>query len=125
MDNTRCIEPTIVIIFGASGDLTSRKLLPALYNLCLDKLLPDKLAVIGVDRTAKSDDDFRTLMRQGVDKHSRRGNADDAPWTAFATELHTLAGDFSDAATFRKEEARRFEIVDAHWDIPLREVPME
>ncbi len=102
MNNRKRSEPTIMVIFGASGDLTSRKLLPALYNLKLDKLLSDKLAVIGVDRTAKSDEMFRTLMRQGVDEHSRRGKTQDDAWNAFAAELHTLAGDFNDGATFRK-----------------------
>jgi len=101
MDNHQRSEPTIAVIFGASGDLTSRKLLPALYNLYLDELLPDKLAVIGVDRTAKSDDEFRALMRQGVDKFSRRGKAVDGLWNAFAQDLHTLAGDFDDGGMFR------------------------
>ncbi len=102
MNNQKRSEPTIVVIFGASGDLTSRKLLPALYNLNLDKLLTDRLAVIGVDRIAKSDEEFRKLMRQGVDKFSRRGKAEDGPWDTFAQDLHTLAGDFSEDGTFRK-----------------------
>lgn len=102
MENPRRSEPTMVVIFGASGDLTSRKLLPALYNLNLDKLLTDRLAVIGVDRTAKSDDEFRVLMRQGIDLHSRRGKAEEGPWGLFAADLHTLAGEFSDDGLFRK-----------------------
>jgi glucose-6-phosphate 1-dehydrogenase len=102
MENQRRSEPTIVVIFGASGDLTARKLLPALYNLYLDKLLPNKLGLIGVDRTAKTDDEFRKLMRQAIDKFSRRGKTVDEPWKAFAADLHTLAGDFSDGGTFRK-----------------------
>jgi glucose-6-phosphate 1-dehydrogenase len=102
MNNQKRSGPAIVVIFGASGDLTSRKLLPALHNLNLDKLLPDKLAVIGVDRTAKSDEEFRTLMRGGVDTFSRRGKSADDRWSAFAADLHTLAGDFNDAGTFKK-----------------------
>lgn len=102
MNNQKRSGSAIVVIFGASGDLTSRKLLPALYNLNLDKLLPDRLAVIGVDRTAKSDEEFRTLMRRGVDAFSRRGKSAGDRWNAFATDLHTLAGDFGDAGTFKK-----------------------
>lgn len=102
MGNQKRSEPTIVVIFGASGDLTSRKLIPALYNLNLDKLLTDRLAVIGVDRTAKSDDEFRSLMRQAVDRFSRRGKTEDDRWGKFAADLHTLSGDFNDESLFRK-----------------------
>lgn len=102
MANHKRSEPTIVVIFGASGDLTSRKLLPALYNLNLEGLLTDRLAVIGVDRTQKGDDEFRSLMRQAVDQFSRRGKAEDEAWSRFAADLHTLAGDFGDIRTFQK-----------------------
>lgn len=102
MPNQKRSEPTIVVIFGASGDLTARKLLPALYNLNLDKLLTDRLAVVGVDRTAKSDDQFRDLMRDAVDKFSRRGKTKEEEWSTFAADLHTLAGDFNDVETFRR-----------------------
>lgn len=102
MNNQKKSEPTVAVIFGASGDLTSRKLMPALYNLNRDKLLTDRLAVIGVDRTAKSDDEFRGLMRQAVDRFSRRGTAKDDSWDAFAQDLHTLAGDFRQDETFRR-----------------------
>ncbi len=102
MENSKRSEPTIVVIFGASGDLTSRKLLPALFNLYLDKLLPNRLSVVGIDRTAKSDEEFRKLMRDAVDKFSRRGKVADGPWSEFAGDLHTLAGDFGDKATFQK-----------------------
>ena len=53
-------EPTIFVIFGASGDLTWRKLIPALHNLFLDGKLPEKLAIIGVGRRSISDEDFRS-----------------------------------------------------------------
>jgi glucose-6-phosphate 1-dehydrogenase len=57
------VEPTVIVIFGAGGDLTQRKLLPALYNLYLDNWLPDQLAVIGVDLKPMSDDEFRRHIR--------------------------------------------------------------
>ena len=66
-------EPAVVVIFGAAGDLTWRKLVPALYNLFLDKWLPDRFAVVGVDRKEMSIDEFRQRLREGVDTFSRRG----------------------------------------------------
>ncbi|MHB9090442.1 MAG: glucose-6-phosphate dehydrogenase [Chloroflexota bacterium] len=80
-------EPAIVAIFGAGGDLTWRKLVPALYNLFLDKRLPDSFAVVGVGHRDMSADDFRRRLRDGVDKFSRRGKTDDPTWDAFASHL--------------------------------------
>ncbi|MFN2219404.1 MAG: glucose-6-phosphate dehydrogenase, partial [Anaerolineae bacterium] len=68
--------PATIVIFGAGGDLTWRKLVPALYNLSLDGYLPARFAVIGVDRKEMTDDDFREHLRDGVDQFSRRGKAD-------------------------------------------------
>jgi len=62
-----------MVIFGASGDLTRRKLLPALYNLLLDGLLPRPLAVVGASRRALADEEFAAAMQAGVERHSRRG----------------------------------------------------
>jgi len=102
MENNKTTEPIIFVIFGASGDLTSRKLVPAIYNLYLDKLIGVDFSVIGVDRNAHSDDDFRKLMRKGVDEFSRRGKVDDSQWSAFSSRLSFQPGDFSDAGTFAK-----------------------
>jgi glucose-6-phosphate 1-dehydrogenase len=57
-------EPLVLIIFGASGDLTKRKLIPALYELHTQNLLPEKLAVLGVSRTELSDESFREKMKE-------------------------------------------------------------
>jgi glucose-6-phosphate 1-dehydrogenase len=65
--------PTVLVIFGGAGDLTRRKLVPGLYNLFLDKWLPKEFWVIGLDRQALSDEDFRRHLREGVDQFSRRG----------------------------------------------------
>ena len=65
--------PTVIVIFGASGDLTWRKLIPALYNLFLDKWMPEKFMIIGTGNTKMSDTQFRKRLHQGVDKFSRRG----------------------------------------------------
>jgi glucose-6-phosphate 1-dehydrogenase len=88
-----------MVIFGAGGDLTQRKLLPALYNLYLDKWLPDDLAIIGFDLKAMSDDEFRQHIRHGIDQFSRRGRTDESTWTAFAPRLTYFSADFTDPST--------------------------
>ncbi|MCB0209884.1 MAG: glucose-6-phosphate dehydrogenase [Anaerolineae bacterium] len=100
METAVYTEPTIMVIFGAGGDLTQRKLLPALYNLYLDKWLPDHFAVIGVDLKAMRDDVFRQHIHQGVDQFSRRGHADEQSWATFASRLSYLSADFTDPATY-------------------------
>jgi glucose-6-phosphate 1-dehydrogenase len=78
--------PVTLVIFGGSGDLAHRKLLPALYNLHLDGLLPDPIAVVGVGRKAMDDEGYRTFAREGVEKFSRR-KLDESPWQTFAGAL--------------------------------------
>jgi glucose-6-phosphate 1-dehydrogenase len=78
------VGPVILVIFGASGDLTQRKLIPALYDLFLDDWLPDHFAVLGVSRTKMSDDEFRDRLRSGVDQFSRHGESKDSDWAKFA-----------------------------------------
>ena len=68
----RSIPPTVMVIFGASGDLTARKLVPALFNLSLDHLLPKDFFLIGYGRKHVSDDDFRSGLKKSLSAHSRR-----------------------------------------------------
>jgi len=86
------IPPTLVI-FGASGDLTQRKLVPALYNLWRDGLLPPGFAVVGFARRPKSDEQLRVELRAGVAAHSRQP-LDPATWDAFAAGLRYHQSDF-------------------------------
>ncbi|MCX6640336.1 MAG: glucose-6-phosphate dehydrogenase [bacterium] len=96
-------RPTIIIIFGSSGDLTSRKLLPAVYNLFLDNWLPEKFALFGIDRKKKSHEEFRQQMRVGIDQFSRRPIADIKSWEEFASHLTIFhAADFSDPTVYSK-----------------------
>ena len=69
-------QPTVIFIFGGTGDLTSRKLIPALYNLYIDGWMPDKFAIVGMGRTKQSDDQFRGLLLEDINKFSRSGKAD-------------------------------------------------
>ena len=104
-------DATAVVILGASGDLTSRKLVPALYNLFLEKRLPEVCTVIGAGRSPMTSEEWRGALRQGVDTFSRRGKADDASWNAFAPALEYQQVDYSDPVSFAALAAR----LDA-WD---------
>src|SRR5215472_13320990 len=79
-------EPVSIVIFGGAGDLAHRKLLPALYNLSLDGLLPPRTAIVGVGRKAMSDDEYRAFAQEGTAQFSRRP-IDESAWPAFASSL--------------------------------------
>lgn len=85
----RIVRPpaTILVIFGASGDLTSRKLIPGLCNLAEDDYLPENFIVIGSSRSKLSDEDFRAKVYEGVKKYSRRPISP-AVWEKFSQSLH-------------------------------------
>src|SRR5436190_23737439 len=83
---TVTVEPVTIVIFGGSGDLAHRKLLPALYNLHLDGLLPPRIAIVGSGRKEMPDDQYRAFAKDGVSQFSRRG-VDDAAWQTFAPSL--------------------------------------
>ncbi|MBK7404953.1 MAG: glucose-6-phosphate dehydrogenase [Phycisphaerales bacterium] len=85
------VEPCLIVIFGASGDLTARKLIPALYDLDGMGQLPDDLTIVGISRSQLSDEDFRARMREAVKKHS--GGFDASRYEAFARRLHYHAAD--------------------------------
>src|SRR5580700_1129161 len=80
------VEPVTIVIFGGAGDLAHRKLLPALYNLHVDGLLPAHFGVVGIGRRAMTDDAYRNFAREGIDRFSRR-QREDGPWQAFAGSL--------------------------------------
>src|ERR1700752_145700 len=84
----------VVTIFGASGDLTKRKLIPALYNLSLEKRLPERLAVVGYARSEMSHEAFREKMREAVSEFSRTGLKDPAVWDQFASTLYYVQGGY-------------------------------
>src|SRR5205807_6412161 len=91
----RTPDPCALVIFGASGDLTHKKLMPALYALALRRLLPPRFAIVGVARTDGDDDAWRDDMKQAVQKHARDEFRDDV-WDALAESMHYLATDFAD-----------------------------
>ncbi|HEY1233505.1 MAG TPA: glucose-6-phosphate dehydrogenase [Candidatus Binatia bacterium] len=84
----------VLVIFGASGDLTKRKLIPALYNLALENRLPERFAVVGYARSEMSDDVFREKMRDAVKEFSRTGLANESIWEQFAASLYYVRGGY-------------------------------
>lgn len=97
-------HPTTIVIFGASGDLTHRKLIPALFNLsCKDKM-PADYQIVGFSRSDFGSDDFRQRMRAGVDEFVKRPFTQ-ADWDTFAARLHYVAGNLDDATDYANLQA--------------------
>jgi glucose-6-phosphate 1-dehydrogenase len=88
-------DPCILVIFGASGDLTSKKLIPALYALAVRDLLPEKFGIVGAARTEESDDDFRERMKEAVQQHAR-DPFDEDTWAKLAVGMRYVTLDFAD-----------------------------
>jgi glucose-6-phosphate 1-dehydrogenase len=91
----RTPDPCALVIFGASGDLTHKKLMPALYALMLRRLLPPRFAIVGVARSEGDDDFFRKDMKEAVQKHARDEFREDV-WDELAESMHYIATDFAD-----------------------------
>ncbi len=103
---TRCgferrVPECAIVIFGANGDLTKRKLLPALYRLAHDRRLPDSFAIVGNSRTAMTDEAFRERMKESVQKFSEDTEFDPALWERFGKNIHYIAGDMNDPALYK------------------------
>jgi glucose-6-phosphate 1-dehydrogenase len=110
--------PTTLVIFGATGDLAARKLLPAIYNLGLGGLLPERFRVVGIGRSASDRDAFRDAAREAIADHSRTGIEADA-WEALEPQLDYLNGDFDGPQLF---EALKERLRDAERDGPTQRV---
>lgn len=102
----RTPEPCTMVIFGASGDLTSRKLVPALYNLARERRLPGGFSVVGFARRDWSDDHFRDLLREAVNANSRSGPVDPELWASFAQGIQYHRGSFDEADAYTSLAAR-------------------
>jgi glucose-6-phosphate 1-dehydrogenase len=98
----RKTPPCVVVIFGANGDLTKRKLMPALYRLAYEGRLAPGFAVIGISRTVMTDDDFRARMHDSVSKFLEDSPFDEDLWRSFAQGLSYLPGDVGDSVLYRQ-----------------------
>ena len=94
-------EPTIFIIFGGSGDLTKRKIMPALYNLFLANWLPDNFQIIGTSSTKRSDQKYIEELESAVNEFSRTGKVKKDEWTKFSSHIMFQDADISDAGAFK------------------------
>ena len=109
--STRAVpQPCSVVIFGATGDLTHRKLIPALYNLAADGELPPAVAVIGFARREKTDDEFRKELEETTRKFSRQPVRDEI-WKTFAQAVFYHQSDFADEVGYKKL-AERLDKID-------------
>jgi glucose-6-phosphate 1-dehydrogenase len=97
LDSNRITDPCTIVFFGASGDLTKRMLMPAMYNLRLGDVLPTNFGIVGFSRS-----DFREEMKEAIDEFSRTGPAKDPLWSDFADRLHYIQGSFDDTEGFQE-----------------------
>jgi glucose-6-phosphate 1-dehydrogenase len=106
----RQVRPCALVIFGANGDLTKRKLVPALYRLALERRLPSGFSIIGNSRTEMSDDSFREKMRASVVQFLEESHFDEDVWCDFAGGLFYIHGDLRDPGCYQRIGAKLDEI---------------
>jgi len=101
LDHVRkALEPCTLVIFGASGDLTSRKLIPALYHLAAANQMPEDFRIIGFARSGKSAAGWRAELREDLEKYGRGKPVDAAAWESFAARVDYLQGDLGNEADY-------------------------
>ncbi len=105
----RVPDPCVMVIFGVTGDLTQRKLMPSLYDLAVGHPLPEGFSIVGVSHRDWSDDDFRREMREAISRSARTPVTDEG-WDYFARGLFYVRGDFKDPATYTALDQRLGEI---------------
>jgi len=103
-DERKPIEPCSIIIFGASGDLTARKLIPAFYHLFKEKRMPADFRIVGFARREKTDSSWRTELRQALDQFSRTKPVDDNVWQVFSEHISYCRGDITETEAYEKLE---------------------
>ena len=102
MSSARSVAPCVMVIFGATGDLTHRKLLPALYNLALEHPLPPQFTVVGVARRPFSNDEFRQQALESINQFSRRRPVNQAVWETFSRGLYYHQSQFDDPEGYER-----------------------
>jgi glucose-6-phosphate 1-dehydrogenase len=95
------VEPFTMVIFGGAGDLSKRKLLPAVFHLFQEKELSKGFSIVGFDRIEMSDDQYREMMKGAVQEFSD-GSFDENSWSEFSKRLFYLSGSFEDDENFKK-----------------------
>jgi glucose-6-phosphate 1-dehydrogenase len=107
------LPPTAAVIFGATGDLTHRKIIPAFYHLAKNGLLPDDFAIIGFARRPKSDDEFRKDLGEALRKYSHTKPVDEEVWTKLAAHIYYFQGELDQAESYKKLAEKLNEIPES------------
>src|SRR3984893_16639142 len=102
----RVAESCSIVIFGATGDLTKRKLVPALYRLSQQRLIPAQFAIIGTARQGLNDEEFRSNMRQALAEFAEAEQIDEPSWQNFAAGIYYVSGEFGDPNTYAALKAK-------------------
>jgi len=116
MKTSKKAAPAIIVIFGGTGDLAKRKLIPAFYNLFLDGYMPEKFAIIGLGRTELGDEDYRKRLNEGLAEFSRKGAPTEEKWTEFNPAITYFRSDIDDAQSY-KDLAEKLDALDKEWGV--------
>lgn len=114
MQSARKPDHSVIVIFGAGGDLTWRKIMPALFNLFLDNWLPENYAIIGLDIKEMTDEEFSDRLLDGINQFSRNGKADPEKWKKFSSSISYLKADFTDEKVYQKLKGK-IESLEKEW----------
>ena len=114
MKSANKAAPTIAVIFGGTGDLTKRKLIPAFYHLYLDGWLPAQFAVIGLGRSPFNDANYRDRLEEGLKEFSRSGDPSDEKWDQFSSSLYYLQSDVNNPESYR-QLAEKIKAIEDAW----------
>ncbi len=114
-------EPTILVIFGCMGDLTWRKLAPAVFNLLLSHELPEQFAIIGLDKKEQKQDEFNQRLRDGASHFCDCGHVGEEDWTAIAANLSFICGEF-DGPEIYAELKKQIRERESDWKQPVNKI---
>ncbi len=103
MSDYKKLSPSLIFIFGGSGDLNYRKLNPALYNLFIDKAMPDNFEIVGIARSAYANGEYESHLKEGIDNFSRRKSTP-ANWKDFSSHVSYVQMDVKDEKEYKKIE---------------------
>jgi glucose-6-phosphate 1-dehydrogenase len=115
------LEPNIFVIFGGAGDLTWRKLMPALFDLSQSHSIPAHFSIVAVDRVEIGEDALHKRLHEGVSKFARSGKVSSKEWAEFARHIRYLQGDFKGNATY-KELGALCASLDKEWGVKAQRI---
>ena len=107
-------NPCVMVIFGASGDLTKRLLMPAIYNLACDQLLPEHFAIVGIAMDDYTTESFREKMSTDIREFSTRDEFDEGVWDSFVQKLYYTSGKFDDPDAYKRLGDLVSSLLDEH-----------